>query len=1135
MMAVSAFSALVFFSWLCGAEAAGFKKNNQSKISPLSDSMRKERAAPSMKQTENFAAFNAKHSNDWKIRYSPRTALPEAIVGGKTYKYYGAPPEIAAAFLKENQEMLKVDLTQLKPAHSRTFMGLTHLQYDQVYQGLPVEFAYVKLHINGDGEVLGYQAKFEPEIKVSLVPSISEGFAENLVISDLGFKAKASSKLVLFPDEEDGTVRLAWKITARGGLAAGLWIYYVDALSGEILFRYDDLRHACVSPNDVTTGTVYGMVYDISPIPTVTPYPSPPYDATVSRPISNQYVWINGYQSSTITANGQYCSSIPGKVFASLKGPYFSVVNFRGASAHFDNGGGQWRSQTKGASSPHPYSNSSNLEYPVSLTDDWTASNWAFAKVYPRFTAFNVGGMDLASDYEDEDFVKIKDQSGKITAVYIGKRTSSFVGGPIENPSYTVILKTDGSGTNDGFTIDISSYLVLTNNPGSSNNATGSILWNTSLIPEPDSGVNEVNRLSEINAFYHLNKAWEYFGNLNKDPLSANLPIDLSKRVPVMVHAHGDPDNRGNCTQGVGGMQNAFYDFENDMIFIGDGPCDSAYRFRSYALDGGIVRHEYVHLVVNRIYPIINFGEFGAISEGFADYFSLSSLKSEGFDIDIIGNYMDISGDNRTARHLAEGSPSGKRTMPANWWGEEHEDSLILSQALWDLRKGTNQMGNVPSGAFINLPRSDVFAFAALFYFPDNFSNFYDAMIMACKQLEPSTCDSNVQGKITAAFLNHGIGAWPSGDSYEPNNGPEWATDISAINPVTATIYPAADTDYYSIPLPAGRITARLDLPAGPSDGTYLAYSMILWDAERNYVTNASPVIYGQTNYCPDSGDCTTLESSVTLDYNITSAGRYYLMVFAGPNYYGHNSSHNSTLSYVLTLAYTPKGSAQAQIMTPSFDNDEISFSVYYTEFPMSIHPSSAALTGKEVVYDYAQLRDHNYEPLDSARTNITGGYLETVYKSVDYSTDYLGRDVMTGKVRVKPGFANRYPGVGSVYLEIFGKNHLSRVASLGVSNTLNLTTNKSDVTAFNNIIGPANSKSTIRYDVLSSGNLSIKIYTISGTLVKTLFNSSVGSGKGSVDWDGANDAGDKVASGIYFVKSEGPGIDKVEKIGVVR
>jgi hypothetical protein len=37
------------------------------------------------------------------------------------------------------------------------------------------------------------------------------------------------------------------------------------------------------------------------------------------------------------------------------------------------------------------------------------------------------------------------------------------------------------------------------------------------------------------------------------------------------------------------------------------------------------------------------------------------------------------------------------------------------------------------------------------------------------------------------------------------------------------------------------------------------------------------------------------------------------------------------------------------------------------------------------------------------------------------------------------------------------------------------------------------------------------------------------------VEWNGNNSSGGQAASGIYFVKAKGPGLDKTVKIAVVR
>ena len=52
--------------------------------------------------------------------------------------------------------------------------------------------------------------------------------------------------------------------------------------------------------------------------------------------------------------------------------------------------------------------------------------------------------------------------------------------------------------------------------------------------------------------------------------------------------------------------------------------------------------------------------------------------------------------------------------------------------------------------------------------------------------------------------------------------------------------------------------------------------------------------------------------------------------------------------------------------------------------------------------------------------------------------------------------------------------------------------------------------------------------------LVKTLYDGPA-TGKGAVDWDGTNSSGAKAASGIYIVRAVGPGLDKADKVAIVR
>lgn len=62
-----------------------------------------------------------------------------------------------------------------------------------------------------------------------------------------------------------------------------------------------------------------------------------------------------------------------------------------------------------------------------------------------------------------------------------------------------------------------------------------------------------------------------------------------------------------------------------------------------------------------------------------------------------------------------------------------------------------------------------------------------------------------------------------------------------------------------------------------------------------------------------------------------------------------------------------------------------------------------------------------------------------------------------------------------------------------------------------------------IEYDVPSAQSVVLKVFNIKGQVVKTLIDEFKGPGYYSVIWDGTNDNGDAVSSGIYFCQMHTP------------
>jgi hypothetical protein len=67
------------------------------------------------------------------------------------------------------------------------------------------------------------------------------------------------------------------------------------------------------------------------------------------------------------------------------------------------------------------------------------------------------------------------------------------------------------------------------------------------------------------------------------------------------------------------------------------------------------------------------------------------------------------------------------------------------------------------------------------------------------------------------------------------------------------------------------------------------------------------------------------------------------------------------------------------------------------------------------------------------------------------------------------------------------------------------------------NFPNPFNPSTTISFYLVQGGNTSIKIYNLNGQLIKNLVSGEQGIGEHTVIWDGKNESGQNVSSGVYF------------------
>lgn len=87
----------------------------------------------------------------------------------------------------------------------------------------------------------------------------------------------------------------------------------------------------------------------------------------------------------------------------------------------------------------------------------------------------------------------------------------------------------------------------------------------------------------------------------------------------------------------------------------------------------------------------------------------------------------------------------------------------------------------------------------------------------------------------------------------------------------------------------------------------------------------------------------------------------------------------------------------------------------------------------------------------------------------------------------------------------------------------------------YQNMPNPAAGKTTIDYTTPRFSHIRLKIYDITGREVKTLVDKSIKPGYYSLNWDGVDDLGNKVSSGVYFIRIDTEDFKSTRKMILLR
>jgi hypothetical protein len=176
---------------------------------------------------------------------------PKEIYGFSAPAGRGSPVRIARGFLETNAHIFKLaprarGLALRRIIHS---LGATHVIFSQEHGGIPVHRAYVTVHIGRNGRV--YLAK-NRAMPLPLLPKVERPTRSKARALQAALRAvRATTKtarrvgpveLVWFP--RGAKLVLAHKVRVHREKPREEWIVYVNARTGRVLTRYDNLAAA---------------------------------------------------------------------------------------------------------------------------------------------------------------------------------------------------------------------------------------------------------------------------------------------------------------------------------------------------------------------------------------------------------------------------------------------------------------------------------------------------------------------------------------------------------------------------------------------------------------------------------------------------------------------------------------------------------------------------------------------------------------------------------------------------------------------------------------------------------------------------------------------------------------------------
>jgi len=201
-------------------------------------------------------AFAGRNGGDWFYQVNQATGtyhhfygsginIAESITGSEQAEI------LARSFLTENQDIFAIGESDLEVMSNANALGKWSVIFQQTYQDVKVWGGRVHMVFTESGRLFEMGSDAYPGIAISTNPNLTENLALGVAKLDIGFDESSDvveyTNLVILPVEVGETemeYRLAYRFDLTVADPFGIWATWVDANTGEILWRENHIRFA---------------------------------------------------------------------------------------------------------------------------------------------------------------------------------------------------------------------------------------------------------------------------------------------------------------------------------------------------------------------------------------------------------------------------------------------------------------------------------------------------------------------------------------------------------------------------------------------------------------------------------------------------------------------------------------------------------------------------------------------------------------------------------------------------------------------------------------------------------------------------------------------------------------------------